>query len=157
MVQNRFLTILISISSYSTHKYVLWANKGCSIIIWYHPRCLLHSWPHIVTLWATITTHLLAKMAENGWKQVFDITYLHNLLFYTQVCCMGQQVVFKYPILSPKVPITLMAQIDYPIGHNSHLYMSENGCKWLNHFFAIFAHEWVAIVAHRVFIWGHEC
>jgi hypothetical protein len=65
----------------------VWANKGCLIILWYHPRCLLHLWPHMITLWATITIHLLAK---NGWKQVFDITYHHNLLFYTQVCCMGQ-------------------------------------------------------------------
>ena len=30
-------------------------------------------------------------MAKNGWKQVFDDTYLHNLLFYTQVCSKGQQ------------------------------------------------------------------
>jgi hypothetical protein len=28
-------------------------------------------------------------MAKNGSKQVFDDTYLHNLLFYTQVYSMG--------------------------------------------------------------------
>jgi hypothetical protein len=28
-------------------------------------------------------------MAENGSKQVYDDTYLHNLLFYTQICSIG--------------------------------------------------------------------
>ena len=150
MVQNKFLTILISITSYSTHKYVLWAKKGCSNILYYHPRFLLHSWPHIVTLWTTIATHLWEKMAEKSWKQVFVDTYLHNLFFHTQICWLGQQVVFKCPILSPKVPITLMTQNEYSMGHHSHLFVSEP-------FLAIFAHKWVAIVAHRVTIWGHEC
>jgi hypothetical protein len=45
-------------------------------------------------------------MAGNGWKQVFDVTYLHNLVFYTQVCFMGLQVMFKYPMLLAKVSIT---------------------------------------------------
>jgi hypothetical protein len=49
----------------------------------------------VVTLWATIATYLSAKMAENGWKQVFDHTYFQNLLFYTQICSMGQQVVLN--------------------------------------------------------------
>jgi hypothetical protein len=35
-VENRFLIIFTSESSYSTHKFVLWANKWCSIIKWYH-------------------------------------------------------------------------------------------------------------------------
>jgi hypothetical protein len=47
-------------------------------------------------------------MAENASKQVFDNTYLHNLLFHTQICSMGQQVVLDYPMVSPKVPTTLM-------------------------------------------------
>jgi hypothetical protein len=96
-----------------------------------YPRCLLHSWPQIVTLWATITTQLRAKMAENGWKQVFDDTYLHNLLFYTQKCSMGQQVVFNYPMVSPKVLTTLMAPNIYPMSHNSHSFKSKNGRKQL--------------------------
>jgi hypothetical protein len=102
------LTILTTITSFSTHKYVLWANKGCSIILWYHPRCLLHSWSNIVTIWANIATHLWPKMAENGWKQVFDDTYLHNHLFHTQICSKGQRVVFNYSMVSPKVPTTLI-------------------------------------------------
>jgi hypothetical protein len=47
-------------------------------------------------------------MAENGSKQIFDDSYLHNLLFYTQICFMDQKVVFNYPMVSPKVPTTLM-------------------------------------------------
>ena len=102
------LTILNSITSYSTHKSVLWANEWCSIILWYHPWCLLHSWPHIVTLWATVSTHLWSKMAENSWKQVFGDTYLHNLLIHTQICSKVQQEVSNYPLVTPKVPTTLI-------------------------------------------------
>jgi hypothetical protein len=88
-----------------------------------------HSWPHRVTLWATITTHLWAKMAENGSEQVYDDTYLHNLLFHTQICSMGQQVVFNYPMVSPKVSTTLMTLYSYPMGHHSHSFVSRNGRK----------------------------
>jgi hypothetical protein len=82
-------------------------------------------------LWATIATHLRAKMAENGWKLVFDNTYFQNLLFYTQICSMGQQVVFNYPMVSPKVPITLTTPYNYPMGHHSQSFVSKNGQKWL--------------------------
>jgi hypothetical protein len=77
MVENAWKQVFddtYPIMSHSTHKYVLCANKCCSIILWYHLRCLLYSWPHIVTLWPTIATHLWAKMAQNGWKQVLDNT-----------------------------------------------------------------------------------
>ena len=47
-------------------------------------------------------------MAENGWKPFFDDTYLHNLLFHTQICSEGQPVVFNYPMVSPKVATILM-------------------------------------------------
>ena len=50
-------------------------------------------------------------MAENVWKQVFDDTYLRNLLFYSHKCYMGQQVVFSQHMVSPKVPTTLVTQI----------------------------------------------
>ena len=153
------------------------------------PMWLLHSWPHIVTLQATIATrlwaemaencwkqvfsdtylhnfffhtqisslgrqvvfnypmlspkvsttlvipnsypHLWAKMAKNGWKQVLDDTYLHNLLFYTQVWSMGQQRVFNYPMVSLKVSTTLLAPYSYPMGHHSHPFVTKNGWKWL--------------------------
>jgi hypothetical protein len=118
-------------TSYSTHNYVLWANKLCSIILWYHPRCLLHSWPHTVTLQATIALHLWAKMAKNGWKQVFDDTYLHNFLFHTQVCSMGQKLVSNHPVLSPKVPATLVTPNSNVMGHHSHSFVRKNGRKRL--------------------------
>jgi hypothetical protein len=51
----RFLMILTSITSNSTHKYVLW---DISIILCYHPRYLLHSRPNVINLWASIATHL---------------------------------------------------------------------------------------------------
>jgi hypothetical protein len=63
--------------------------------------------------------HSHSFVSKNGWKWLktgFDNTYLHNLLFYTQICSMGQQVVFNYPMVSPKVPTTLATQ---------------NGRKWL--------------------------
>jgi hypothetical protein len=80
-----------------------------------------HSWPHRVTLWAIIATHLWAKMLKNGSKQVYDDTYIHNPLFYTQVYSIGQQVVFNYPMVSPKVPTTLMTLYSYPMGHHGPL------------------------------------
>jgi hypothetical protein len=55
-------------------------------------------------------------MAENGWKQVFDNTYLHNLLFYTQVCSIGQWVVFNYLRVSPKVLPTLVTPYSFRMG-----------------------------------------
>jgi hypothetical protein len=79
---------------------------------------------------------------KNGWKQVFDVTYLHNLLFYTQVYCMGQEVVFKYFMLSPKVHlwpkmITLWGTIA------THLW-AKNGRKWLNVFLPfLLTNEWL--------------
>jgi hypothetical protein len=125
-------TILVNstfITSYSTHKSVLWANEWWFIILWYHPRCLLHLWTHIFTLWATIATHLWVKMTENCWKQVFDDTYLHNFFFHTQITFMGQKVVFIYPLVSPKVPTTLMTPNSYPMGHYNHSFVSKNGQK----------------------------
>jgi hypothetical protein len=40
-------------------------------------------------------------------------------------------VVLNYPMVSPKVPITLVTQNDYPMGHHSHSFVSQNGRKWL--------------------------
>ena len=131
LLKNMFLEMFTSITSYSTYIHVLWAKEWCSVILWYHLWCLLHSWPHIVILWATIATHLWAKMKENGWKQVFDDTYLHNLLFYTQICSIGQWVMFNYPMVSPKVPTTLMTPYSCPMGHYSHSFVSKNGRKRL--------------------------
>ena len=55
-------------------------------------------------------------MAKNGSKQVYDDTYLHNLLFYTQICAIGQQVVLKYPMVSPKVNTNTRDPIELPYG-----------------------------------------
>jgi hypothetical protein len=129
MVENRFLMILTSITFYSKQNSVLWANEWCSNILWYHPRCPLHSSPHMGTLWATIATHLWEKIAENSWKQVFDDTYLQNLLFHTQICSIGKQVVFNYPMLSLKVPTTLLTPYNRPMGHHSHSFVSKYGWK----------------------------
>jgi hypothetical protein len=96
MVENRFLTILTSLTSCSTHKSVLWANKWYSIILWFHPRRLLNSWPHKITLWAIIATHLWAKcpkIVENRfcwftiWKPITSLNQnMHaNLGYQPQV------------------------------------------------------------------------
>jgi hypothetical protein len=63
-------------------------------------------------------SHLWTKMAENGWKQVFN-TYLQNLFSYTLNYSMGQQMVVNYSMVSPKVPTMFMTPYDYPIGHHS--------------------------------------
>jgi hypothetical protein len=216
-VGNRFLTILTSPISYSTHKSVVWANKWCSIIvqyhpilsilyswlfynypmshhshsfvskngqngwkqvfdnnyllnllfhiqvcsmgqqvIWYHPRCLLHSWLQIVTLWATISTHLWAKMAENGWKQVFDNTYFHDLLFHTQVFFMGRQVVLNYPMVSPKVPTTLITPYSYPMDHYIHSFVTKNVLTLLNNMFLAMITSITSYSAHKIVLCANE-
>jgi hypothetical protein len=126
------------------HHKLLFYTQVCSMgqqvvfnYSWYHPRCLLNLFPQIVTLWGTIATHLCAKIAKNSWKHVFvfGVTYLHNLFFYTQVCTMGQHVLFSYPMISPKVPTILMTLYSYPIGHQSCSFVNNNGCKhWKNIF-----------------------
>jgi hypothetical protein len=148
--------IITSLTSYSTHKYVLWANKWCSIILCYHSRCLLHSWSQIVTPWATIATHLWANMAKNGWKQVLDKTYLHNLLFHIQICSMGQQVVFNYPMVSPKVPVTLMTPYKYPLGHHSHSFVIKNGRKWLKTRFLTILTSITSYFTYQSVLWVNE-
>ena len=129
MVENKLLTILTSLTSYSTHKSILWANEWYSIILWFHPRCLPHLWPQITTLWATIATHLRAKMAENGLKQVLDDAHFRNPLFYAQICFLGQQVVFNYPIVLLNVPTMLRTPYNYPIGHHSPSFVNKNSRK----------------------------
>jgi ATP-dependent helicase/DNAse subunit B len=74
-LKNMYLVMSTSITSYSIHGYVLRANKWCSII-------LKPSWPHIVTLWATLATHLWTKMVKNGWKNNF-LTMLISIIFYS--------------------------------------------------------------------------
>jgi hypothetical protein len=44
---------------------------------------------------------------------------------------MGQKGVFNYPMLSPKVPTTLMTQFNYPMGYHSHSFVAKNGRIWL--------------------------
>jgi hypothetical protein len=102
---------------------------------WYHQRCLLHLWPQIVTLWATIATHFWAKNGRKRLKTGFDNTYLHNLLFHTQIYSIGQQVVFSYPMVSPKVPTTLVTPNSYSMSHQSHSFKRKNDQKRLKQVF----------------------
>jgi hypothetical protein len=44
---------------------------------------------------------------------------------------MGQEVVYNYPMLSPKVPTSLMTPRSYPMGHYNHSFVSKNGRKQL--------------------------
>jgi hypothetical protein len=127
------------INFYSTHKYVLWANEWCSVILFYYPRFLLHSWPHIVTLWATIATHLWAKMAENGLKTIF-LTMLTFITSYskTQICSFGQWVMFSYYMVLSKGPTTLKTLYNHRIGHHrwqktveKHVFYNVYLCKLL--------------------------
>ena len=38
---------------------------------------------------------------------------------------------FSYPMVSPKVPTTLMTTYDYPMGHHSHSFVGKNSQKGL--------------------------
>jgi hypothetical protein len=57
-------------------------HMGLSVIVWYYLRCLVHSRPYMVTLWATIATQLREIMAKNGWKNMF-FTMLTFVNFYS--------------------------------------------------------------------------
>jgi hypothetical protein len=129
--------MIASITSYSTNKYVLWANKWCSVIQWYQPRCLLHLWPNTVTLWATIAIHLWPNTVQYGWKTCFDDANLHKILFYTQICYKGQCLVFSYPMVSLKVPTRLMTPYNYSMDHHRYSFLSQNGRKWLENKFLV--------------------
>jgi hypothetical protein len=68
-------------------------------------------------------SHLfVSKWATHLWvifqKQVFDDTYLWNLLYYKQISSMGHHVVLNYPRVSFKVTTTLMTSYIYRIVHN---------------------------------------
>jgi hypothetical protein len=147
-----------SITSYSIHKYVLWSNEWCSIILWYHTRCLLHSWPDIVT-----HCHSLSFVSINGqkWlKMCFVDANHHNPIFYTQICSMGQWVVFNHPKVSPKLSTTIVTLYIYPTGNHSQI-RGYGGVHLQIHVFqlfsTIFAYKWVAMVAYGATVWGHEC
>jgi hypothetical protein len=59
------------ITSYSTHNIILWAKGWCPVILWYHSWYCLPSWPHMITIWATIAPHLWPKMAKSCWQICF--------------------------------------------------------------------------------------
>jgi hypothetical protein len=88
-------------TSYSTHKYVLWANKWCSFVPWYYPRCLLHSQPHIVTLSATIANSFVSKNGQKWLKTGF----WRYLLPKPRIL---HKNMFNYPMVSPKARTLLM-------------------------------------------------
>jgi hypothetical protein len=63
------------------------------------------------------------------WNFIISVTYHHNLLFHRQICCMGCQVVFNFPMVSLKLPTTLLTLHIYPMGHHTHLFVRKNGRK----------------------------
>jgi hypothetical protein len=154
-------------------KYVLWANKWCSTILWYYPRCLLHSWSHIVALWATIATRLWAKMAKNSWKLDFEDTYLHNLLFYIQICSMGNKwcsaILSYHPrclLHSRPHLVNLWATIatreqKWPkMVQNSFLTKIPTITSYSTHKYVLWANEWCSIIPwycprYLLHLWPH--
>jgi hypothetical protein len=78
----------------------------------------------------TLMNPYIYPMSKNNQKLLktgFDDTYLHNFLFHTEITFMGQKVVFNYPLVSPKVPTTIMTPNSYPMGHYNHSFVSKNG------------------------------
>jgi hypothetical protein len=132
MVENRFLTRLTTITSYSTCKYVPWANRLCSIILWYHPRCLLHLWPKVITQWATIATDLWAtwlKMVENRLLTILSSLtsyFTHKYVLWANKWC---SIILWY---HPRWLQTLVTPYSYPKGNHSHSFVSKNGRKKFN-------------------------
>jgi hypothetical protein len=147
MVENRFSTILTSLTSYSTYKYVLQANKSYGII--------QHSWLQIVTLWATISTYLWAKMAKNGWKQVFHNTYFHDLLFHTQVSFMGQTSWVKLSYGITKGAYYTDDPYSYPMDHYIYSFVTKNVLTLLKNMFAMIT-SITSYSAHKTVLRANE-
>jgi hypothetical protein len=55
--------------------------------------------------------------------QGINAHYLFQVCIYSK----GQQVVFSYPMVSPKVTATIMTSYNYPMGHHCHSFVSKNG------------------------------
>jgi hypothetical protein len=70
-VENVFLAIFASITSYSTHNIVYWVNEWCPVILWYQLFYSLHSLPHICTLEVMITTICGSKSPKNMFLATF--------------------------------------------------------------------------------------
>jgi hypothetical protein len=88
-------------------------------------------------------------MAE---KHVFGDVYLHNLFIYTQICLRGQQVVFSYPMVSYKIPTTLMTPYSYPMGNLSYSFMNKNGQKRLKKCFLMMLTSITSYSTHKYFL-----
>jgi uncharacterized membrane protein len=67
--------------------------------------------------------------SKNGRKQVFEDTHFRIFLFYTQICSLGQQVVFKHPMVSPNVPTMLRTPYSYPICHHRPSFVNKSSRK----------------------------
>ena len=66
---------------------------------------------------------------------------------------MVQWVVLNYPMLSPKVPTTLMTPYSYPMGHHSHSFVSKNGQKWLKNMFLMMLINLTYYSTHKYVLW----
>ena len=84
-IEKLFFAILTSLTTYSTHNILLWATEWCPVILWYTPWFSLHSWPYVVTLWATIAAHLRPKMAKNHRKMCFWLKLFYRPLYGVQL------------------------------------------------------------------------
>jgi hypothetical protein len=123
-------------------KFLPWPlilNTICSMdqwVVYNYPMILPKVPSTLVTLYRyPMGSHSHSFVSKNGrirLKQFFDKNSYQNLLFYTQVCSMGQWMVFNYPMILPKVLTTLMIPHSYPMGHHSHSFVSKIGEKRLN-------------------------
>jgi hypothetical protein len=134
VIKNRRKWFKTSLSFYFIHKSVLWANKWCSIILWYHRRCLLHSWPYIVTLWATI-----ARVGSWAWRS-------GGILLATGLKEPGPSILcFKKLVIKKKLnfgPVSrricdmvcfgIMRCFSSPSSYWKHMYFSSSNFRYLH-------------------------
>jgi hypothetical protein len=99
---------------------------------------------------------IVSKNSQKWFKTGFVNTYLHNFLFYIQVCSMDQQVVFNYPMLSPKVPTTLMTPFSYPLGYYCHSFLTKNGQKLLKNMFLAMFTSITSYSTYKYVLWAYE-
>jgi hypothetical protein len=61
-----------------------------------------------------------------------------------------------WPIVSPMVPSIFMTPYNYPMGHNSHSFVTENGRKLLKNMFFGMITSKTCNSAYKYVLWANE-
>jgi hypothetical protein len=96
-------------------------------------------------------------VTKNGRKRLKNMFLMFtSITFYPQICFKGQWVVFNCPMVSYKVPTTLMTPYIYPMGHLSHSFVRKNGRKRLKKRFLTMPTSITSYSTHKYFLRAND-